>query len=167
MSAIEQKRLAYRPVAVRILLIGESAPAGGTFFYNGDSILAQYTCQAFEAAFGLVRSMNEFLAAFKDLGCYLLDLCPTPVNHLDKAPRADARRASIKHLAKALSGMSPDLVVIVMKDIESEVVEALSLAGLDHIPRRALPFPVRKRDAEYVSGLTSLFRQWKAGGFSR
>lgn len=40
-ETVEQKRRRYRPQKVRVLLIGESAPANGTFFYRGDSSLAR------------------------------------------------------------------------------------------------------------------------------
>ncbi|MEW6230545.1 MAG: hypothetical protein AB1700_21080, partial [Bacillota bacterium] len=63
---VEQKRQNYQPRDVRVLLIGESPPANGTFFYSGNSNLARYTREAFEAVFGSFGDMTEFLDAFRD-----------------------------------------------------------------------------------------------------
>lgn len=166
-TVTERKRLAYRPPVVRVLLIGESPPANGTFFYDGDSILACYTREAFDAAIGRTRSSDEFLAGFRDLGCYLLDLCPSPVNNLDSKPRAAARQVGIRHLTEALHGLRPELVLIVMKEIEPEVVQALDLAGLGDVRRHVLPFPAYGHDGEYVSRLASLLRHRKRVQSSR
>ncbi len=43
----EELRLRYRPKKVGVLLVAESRPAGGTFFYAGNSNLVRYTEQAF------------------------------------------------------------------------------------------------------------------------
>jgi hypothetical protein len=78
-------RKLFRPPKVNVLFIGESPPAGGTFFYQADSRLYQRTRAAFGRAFG--RSMPEgaeFLREFQRLGCYLEDLCAEPVNRLPK-----------------------------------------------------------------------------------
>ena len=50
MNPIESIRHSYRPNIFKVVLIGESAPAAGTFFYSGDS-LCTYTREAFEIAF--------------------------------------------------------------------------------------------------------------------
>jgi hypothetical protein len=77
----EETRRQFLPEDVRILLIGESAPANGTFFYKANSKLYDATKEAFRLAVPkLVRGPN-FLDRFMALGCYLDDLCLTPVNH--------------------------------------------------------------------------------------
>ena len=48
----EELRRRYRPETVRALFVGESPPAGGTFFYAANSNLYRFTEQAFRAALG-------------------------------------------------------------------------------------------------------------------
>jgi hypothetical protein len=65
-SAAEQARLQHRPDDVRVLFIGESAPAGGTFFYFKNSKLYQTTCTAFERGAKDLFGRN-FLCSFQAL----------------------------------------------------------------------------------------------------
>ena len=84
-SATERLRSSYRPDNVRLLLVGESAPANGTFFYDDtDSVeLRSRTMEAFSNALDTTFASDaEFLRLFKDAGCYLDDLCLTPVNDM-------------------------------------------------------------------------------------
>src|SRR5688572_24876523 len=48
----ERLRQAYRPEDVPLLFVGESAPAGGTFFYQADSNLFSAIHEACVRAFG-------------------------------------------------------------------------------------------------------------------
>ena len=80
---IEVIRRKYKPAKIKILFIGESPPAGGTFFYDGNSNLAKYTKSAFENCFGTsISQMPEFLRFFKEQGCFLDDLCLYPINNI-------------------------------------------------------------------------------------
>jgi hypothetical protein len=71
---LEHLRLYYRPPEVRVLFVGESPPAGGTFFYAADSGLYRATRDAFYEAIPEARS-GKFLERFAAYGCYLEDLC--------------------------------------------------------------------------------------------
>lgn len=75
LSAAERRRRRYKPDDIRVLFIGESPPAGGTFFYYANSNLYDATRAAFEAALPALRKESDFLDAFKRLGCYVEDLC--------------------------------------------------------------------------------------------
>ena len=75
----EELRKSYKPDKVKILFVGESPPAGGTFFYNANSNLYRNTKKAFEIALEKEWSY-DFLSDFKKMGCYLVDLCLIPVN---------------------------------------------------------------------------------------
>jgi hypothetical protein len=61
----------FRPGKVRVLLVGESRPASGEFFFCEDSRLVKYTDEAFAERYGPYTDMSSFLAQFKSLGCYL------------------------------------------------------------------------------------------------
>ena len=65
----------YRREGVRHLIIGESAPAGGTFLYSADSTLFRRTLEAFREVYGDRCGTGEgFLHWFHDHGWLLLDL---------------------------------------------------------------------------------------------
>lgn len=153
-----------------VLFIGESPPAGGTFFYLANSKLCEATKEAFRSALpDLVRGPN-FLERFAKLGCYLDDLCLEPVNHLKlDNPLAKAKRLRLREQGEApLAGRMRDLgprhVVVVMKGIEENVRRALDLAQLD-VALDPLPFPGRTayRD-RYVDDLVEILRRARARG---
>jgi hypothetical protein len=107
----------FRPKQTRVLLIGESRPANGSFFFAGDSKLARHAREAFEVEYGPFPDVATFLRCFQSLGCYLIDLCPTPVNHLSRAERKRERRNGEPMLAHALGELKPHALIVVMKAI--------------------------------------------------
>lgn len=161
MTTNERLRQRYRPDDVRVLFVGESPPAGGTFFYRANSKLFDATREAFEAALPRLRREEDFLSAFQRLGCYLDDLCLEPVNDLDiRDPKRLAERdRGVGPLARRMQALDPLLVCVVMKAIADDVGRASSRSGLD-IEQIALPFPGRHR-AQYVDGLTRLAKGWR------
>lgn len=161
LSAAERTRRRFTPTEVRVLFIGESPPAGGTFFYYANSNLYKATRSAFEAAIPALRDEPDFLNAFTRLGCYVEDLCEQAVNHLDlrDPTRLHARAEGVRPLARRIQGWSPRAIVVVMKAIADDAAAALTAAGLDAVDREELPFPARHYD-QYVRRLTSLVRSW-------
>jgi hypothetical protein len=164
MTADERLRRRYRPDDVRVLFVGESPPAGGTFFYRANSKLYAATREAFEAAIPALRQKDDFLAAFQRLGCYLDDLCPQAVNDLAirDPTRLAERERGVAPLARRMTALDPAVVCVVMKGIVPEVTAAVERAGVD-VQIEALPFPARHR-GQYVAGLTRLVRRWRRGG---
>jgi len=158
-KSVESKRREYKPSNTLVLFVGESPPANGTFFYCGDSNLAWYTREAFEAAFGELGGASQFLEAFRDKGFYLADLCRDPVNRLSKPERRAARECGISSLAATIRELQPRMIVTVMKAIERYVVQAAEDAGLTGRPRYVLPFPAQGHQREYVAQLTELLRR--------
>ena len=160
----EALRNKYRPSEIRILFIGESPPAGGTFFYAGKSNLHDATRDAFHANLPRIRS-RPFLRAFADLGCYLEDLCPTPVNQwgITDPRRVKARGSGEAPLAARLVGSSPRAVVVVMKAIVPNVRRALEANRLVTAEWHALPFPGRHR-SQFVAELTEVLRALDRAG---
>jgi hypothetical protein len=150
---------------VRTLLVGESPPANGTFFYCGNSNLSRYTAEAFASIYGPYPSAQAFLTDFGDRGFYLVDLCPNPVNHLTRPERRSAHRAAIPVLAASLRELRPARLIVVVKAIEDAVLLARDRAGLTALPVTALPFPAQGNQGNYVQQLISVLkgegtRQW-------
>jgi len=156
--SIEFIRRSYRPVRIRLLLVGESPPASGDFFYTGGNMTA-FTETAFSRATGRdYSSPEEFLKAFKRSGCYLEDLCRKPINKQSRSERKRAHGASIIPLAARLRQLNPDAVVIVMRAIALPVKTAVTTAGLS-CPVYVLPFPGNGHQNTYIKQLVPLIKQ--------
>jgi hypothetical protein len=156
----EQTRRSYRPDDVRVLFIGESPPTGGTFFYDANSILHHATRDAFIAAAPRLAS-RVFLNAFQQMGCYLVDLSLEPIDKSPDADKRQARKDAVPGLARRLNGETPRVVVVVVKAILPQVRQALGTAGLDEVPREAVPFPGQWHRGTYVTELEELIRGWR------
>jgi len=150
-EAADDLRARYRPSNVRVLFVGESPPAGGTFFYAGNSKLYFATRAAFQAAVPDIVS-EPFLESFCELGCFLDDLCLAPVNHLKLTDRGQKReRLRLRFdgeaaLAARMRDHAPEAVVLVMSGIQGNVRRAAADAGV-HAPFVVLPFPGRPEHA--------------------
>ena len=162
LSRAERRRRVYRPDELRVLFIGESPPAGGTFFYDANSKLYRVTREAFEAAIPALRQEPDFLTAFQRMGCYLEDLATVPVNGLPNAEREQACAEGVGPLTRRIKPYRPLAVTLVIKRIEQPAREALRRAGLDDVPFEKLPFPGRQaHELAYRAELTDLVRAWK------
>lgn len=139
--AQELLRRRYRPNDVRVLFVGESPPASGRFFYQQDSGLYRAVFETFRRVDSSLDHAN-FLTLFARARCYLVDLCPEPVDRLAPAPRRAACRAGEASLARAISRLRPTTIVSVVRSIEDNVDRAASRAGWRGEVLR-LPYPGR------------------------
>ena len=137
----EQLRRRYRPDPVRVLLIGESPPASGRFFYRGDSGLYRAMREAFQFV-DPSTSDESFLATFRDSGCYFVDLCPEPVDRLDTKSRRTACADSEASLSKTIARLHPVMIVTVVRSIEGNVFNAAARSNW-HGVMIHLPYPGR------------------------
>jgi hypothetical protein len=141
---IERLRQRYRPSQVRFLFVGESAPAGGTFFYAENSTLYFETRKAFARGVPAQLVGRPFLELFKELGCYLDDLCLEPINHLPDPVRRQRRIDAEAPLAERLRSYHARMVVAIGKTTTAPHVRtALHRAGLTAVPFKIVAFPGR------------------------
>lgn len=152
----EEIRNRFRPKVTRLLLVGESPPANGTFFYSADSNLYRYTVAAFTEAGIRTGNATLFLDTFRDLGCFLDDLCHRPVNNLPQPMRRAARNSSVPGLASRLQEIRPRVVVCVMRAIEPAVRRALRVARMQGTEFRSVPFPAQGHQLQYVEQLAEI-----------
>jgi len=138
---IERLRRRYRPAHLRLLFIGEAPPASGRFFYRRDSGLYRAMRDAFRVLDSSVTDEN-FLAVFQRTGCYLIDLCPHPVDRLDQRSRRAACLASVALLSRRIKRLQPQRIVTLVRSIRDDVVRATRRAGW-HGPLLDLPYPGR------------------------
>jgi hypothetical protein len=166
-------RAKYRPDDVRVLFVGESPPAGGTFFYAADSKLYVATRAAFETGVPELLVDAQFLDDFKALGCFLDDLCLEPINHL-KGTRAlvqqrhDSRDSGERPLARRIRQTAPLAVVVAMKGIESHVRSAMDASRVTIRSTRAFAFPARPEHVKsYISELSQYLVELRDLGILR
>lgn len=164
-TSIEQLRQAFRPPDVRVLFVGESPPANGTFFYLASSSLWRYTYQAFRNVYrdDLDRD-SGFCRFFMSKGCYLDDLCLAPVNRMQEAQRRRACDAAVESLAERIRVLSPQTVVCVKRSISRQVESAMAKVRLQDVPLHGLPFPSCGHQQEYVEGLIRLMVKLRTCG---
>jgi hypothetical protein len=126
-AARERLRRRYRPARVRLLFVGESPPASGRFFYQADSGLYRAIRQTFLSAFPNLKDA-DFLESFRNLGCYLIDLCGKPVDRLPTNQRRLACEQGETRLAARIRQLNPEVIVTVVRSIAANVQRAQARA---------------------------------------
>jgi hypothetical protein len=164
-SRFERLRMSYRPERLSLLFVGESRPAGGTFFYAGDSILFRYTAEAF--GHNTPADRKRFLEVFRNSECFLADLSTTPANHLRDAERLAARTKGEAALAALIKERRPNAIVAVMKPLRPHVDRAVASARVPIKDIFCLPFPAQGHQQEYVKGLKRVLDQLQEAGLLR
>ncbi len=137
----ERIRRRYRPAHLRVLFIGEAPPASGKFFYNRDSGLYRAMRDAFLAIDPSITDQN-FLALFQRTGCYLIDLCPHPVDRLDGHSRRAACLAGEPLLSRRIKRLQPQAMVTLVRSIRTNVERAARRAEWLG-PLMDVPYPGR------------------------
>jgi hypothetical protein len=149
----EALRRHYRPVDVRLLFIGEAPPRSGRF-YQRDSGLYKAVRDAF-LFIDPSLSDETFLAAFQAAGCYLIDICPYPVDHLDSRSRRLARATGEASLCRNIRKLQPRAIVTLLRSIRENVDRSIFCAGW-HGQLIDVPYPgrwVRHREI-FLAALT-------------
>lgn len=148
MSVVEIIRRTYKPEIVKVLYIGESAPAGGSFFYSAYSILYEAILEAYKEVFPNCSDGQNFLRFFQRKGCYLEDLCHIPVNKMPIPQRKEERKKGIIPLSEKLKKLEPVAVIIVMQGIDEEVNQAIFLSEVHPLYINSTNFPFGKKNKE-------------------
>jgi hypothetical protein len=160
-SAVARERLRkrYRPDRVQILFIGEAPPASGRFFYKADSGLYRAIRRTFLNVFPDLEN-TDFLVAFRDLGCYLVDLCGTPVDRLPTRQRLQVCNEGEVRLASTIMDLRPKVIVTIVRSIVENVRRAKESAGWEGTYLE-LPYPGRWQShrIEFSKALKPLLRR--------
>jgi hypothetical protein len=143
-DAQEALRERFRPADIRILFVGESRPASGHSFYQADSGLHRAMRATFSAASPNLATLGDeqFLPVFRDLGCYLVDLCAEPVDRLAPKARRAACTAGEDDLARMLNELRPKMVISILRSIGPNVERAIARTGHAY-PHVNLVYPGR------------------------
>lgn len=133
----------YRPERVRLLFVGEAPPASGRFFYCANSGLYRTIRDTFVTAFPALGG-RDFLTSFRALGCYLVDLCATPVDRLPSKLRAKTCTDSEARLTRTVQDLCPKIIITVVRSIAPSVMRSLQQANWRGAYYQ-LPYPGRWR----------------------
>jgi hypothetical protein len=149
---IVNRRRTYRPDRVDVLLVGESAPAGGNHFYLANSLLFHAIQEAARRVYGRrVPEGEEFLAFAQEQGMWLVDLAAKPVNDLDEVDRRSNVREGIPRIARVIADCAPAYVVAIGTTyVAGPAGQALERSEVE-AELVALPFPTWRRE-EFVKG---------------
>ena len=143
-----------------MLFVGEAPPASGRFFYQTDSGLYRAIRDAFIDACPNVHE-DDFLHSFRELGCYLVDMCGKPVDRMKGKQRRRACREGEVRLARVLKQLRPKIVITVVRSIAPNVRRSESRAAWSgrHIE---LPYPGRwmHHRRAFLAILTPILREY-------
>lgn len=156
----EQLRYSFIPSKIKILYIGESPPAGGTFFYKADSILFTAIQESFKSVFPNCGNGQSFLNFFKNNHLFLDDLCHYPINKFKDSIREQARQSEVRSLSKRLTEMKPRIIISVMKRINPHLQKAISISGIEIESFDELPFPRIEYKARFIEENKNLLEKY-------
>lgn len=167
MSRYFSARDKYKPDKIGILLIAESPPASGGYFYfetatgrGGLFVETMKALQMIPEDKGLRRGSDKkpLLKAFKDGGFFVIDVSYEPVNDKKGAERKLAIKKELPRLVSDVKKLDPSGIVIVKCSLYKPVREALEEAGFGGriLNKEALPFPSHGHQKTYRKTLESL-----------
>ncbi len=137
-AEIKEARARYRPKRITVLLVGESPPSNGTFFYCCENNLLRHI----RSAIGGPSQDGDFLESFKARGWYLDDLVSTPIDKLPPKERERKWWDAQHDLAIRIAEYQPKAIVSLLLGIEP-VVDAAAKEANSNADRHAVPFPGR------------------------
>lgn len=154
----ELERQRHLPLDLSVLIVGESPPANGTFFYFADSRLFNHTRAAFASVIPQLPEGREFLHWLRAQGWYLDDLCREPLNRLPDSIRRAKCEEGERELVHLVTARRPKAIIVTPKRILEFVQRALMRAGHPAIPL-VLPFPSMGHQREFEMGLAATIRE--------
>lgn len=169
MSAYILARDKFKPInKVRFLLVAESPPASGGFFYfekaTGRSSLFSETMKAL-GMFPEDETMQKgfdktpLLKEFQSQGFFVIDASYTPVDKgLSRKDRETVIKKEMPRLVADTQRLDPENIIIVKVTIFDVVKEALANAGLGKriLNKEGLPFPSTGNQKKYRQMLRRL-----------
>lgn len=160
----EQIRLSYKSDTVKVLLVGESRPVSGDFFYTVDS-LTNYTQRAFAGVFEEARLLRgtAFLEFFKSRGFYFEDLSEAPVNSMSRPEKVALCSAGVPLLAEKIALWRPKAVVAMLVRIDGFVRDAVMRSGVKP-EYRAVHYGGFGSQNKYILEIAEFLRELRGRG---
>jgi hypothetical protein len=156
-----EMRKPFEPATVKLVMLAESPPVSGKYFYNPAGSMGEPLFKATMLAFGIEHdSKAEGLRKFQQRGLLLLDATYEPVNGIeDKVLRRAAIERGYGKLVELLPRGVP--VVIVLAGLYDLLADDLRNGGVNIVNSR-IPFPTRKpeRVNEFREKLASIAAEY-------
>ena len=157
-------RRQWKPNAVQLLLVGESAPDPGAeerrFFYapkldRRDNLFRGVVEALYEPIprGSTGQPKRPWFERLRADGVYLVDLVPFPVDKLTSGERRRARRAHVAALVEQAQMLDPEGVIVCHAPTFTEAAPALRAVGLPLLHNEPLPFPLGNTRARFVAGV--------------
>ena len=162
MANFNRARQKYRPREIRLLLIAESPPSSGGFFYFPMTIGKDHLFRETMKALDLWPE-NEpmrkgvdkrpMLLRFQSMDLYLLDTCNFPVDKMRPRERREAVRQQIPRLVNDVIEADPFHILVVKSSIFNPVIIALRESGFQSqiLNTGPVPFPSHGNQQIYRS----------------
>lgn len=177
MSKYILERDKFKPENVKFLIIAESPPASGGYFYfdktTGKDSLFRETMKSLEL-FPETERMRKgidkknMLSKFQAKGFFVIDVCYEPVNNLKPKERRLAIIREIPRLLSDIQRLEPEKIVIVKSSIFAPVKEALEKANLSTkvLHKKPIPFPSCGNQKKYRQKLREATHSGKSSVLS-
>jgi hypothetical protein len=170
MDDVEKYALAresYRPHHIRVLLVAESPPSSGGYFYFRRTIGKDHLFRETMKALGLwphSKKMGKgidkapYLNQFMLEKFFLIDTCDLPVDKLPRKSRKLQIAKGASTLPARILDLDPSKVLLVKKTVFGPARDSLRSAGLGHriLNRKPIPFPSHGHQATYRTELERL-----------
>lgn len=155
----EQIRDYYKPETVKFLFIGESRPISGKFFYIDNTQLYNQTKETFEL---LISDFSR--EKFKELGCWLYDVCSEPVNQYNEniSEEREIKRNiiynNLPQLKNTIKELKPEYIIIVKKGLFGKVVYSGIISKDINTQIFNIPFPACGNQKKYREELFTILK---------
>lgn len=160
----------YRPSKVNVLVVAESPPSSGGYFYAETAIgkdhLFRETMKALElwpADRPLRKGCDKrpMLEQLRSLGFFLIDTCELPVDKMPPGQRRLSTAQGALTLPNRVKELDPGRIVIVKKTVFNPVNQALCIGGFEDriLNKKSLPFPSHGNQRKFRRMLRRLVSQ--------
>src|SRR5437667_4631235 len=142
----------YKPNKVNLLLIAESPPSSGGYFYSETTIGKDHLFRETMKTLGfwpVERPMRKgcdkrpMLKQFRSIGFFLIDTCELPVDRLQPRQRRISTIQGASTLPDRVRELDPTRILIVKKTVFQPAWQSLVEGGLGEriLNTKPLPFP--------------------------
>jgi len=164
----------YKPDSIRFLIVAESPPPSGGYFYFDFSTRHDYLFKETMNALGIIPETTDidegfdkapFLRQFQSRGFFLIDVVNVPINELPKSEKVQVINDAIPGFVEEVKKLDPRWIIIVRASIFEKVRNSLIAHGLGDriLNTSAIPFPSGGRPAEFRKAFKALVAPVESG----
>ena len=146
----------WRPDRIRCLLVAEAPPSAADRYFYFDTVptqdaLFRHVATVILGDPGERHQKAPRLAALRDAGVFLVDLCLRPVQ------RGDPLESYVPDLIDRCRALQPDHIILTKATVHDAALVPLRDAGLPVLPNR-IPFPGSGQQRRFIEQSTAAWR---------